>query len=103
MDPETFGRVYVYLSPDDAIGAADQFNRYGILKEDELPGPADDRISAVSFECDLAVMVEKMLDGGFSVLEKQMASWLLALQHCSKRVGEELLKIQGEEGPPPRF
>ncbi len=22
---------------------------------------------------------------------------------CSKRLGEELLKLQGEEGPPPRF
>src|ERR1700682_3941730 len=85
LDPENPGRVYVYLSPDDAVGAADQFSRHGILKEDELPGPTDDRISAVSFECDLAVMVEKMLDGGFSDPEKQMASWLLAFQHCSKR------------------
>jgi hypothetical protein len=103
LDPENPGRVYVYLSPDDADGAADQFSRYGILKEDELPGPSDDRISAVSFECDLAVMVEKMLDGGFSDPEEQMASWLLALQHCSRRVGEELVKLQGAEGPTPRF
>ncbi len=69
----------------------------------ELPGPADDRISAVTFECDLAALIEKMLDGGFSDPEKQMAAWLLTLQHCSKRLGEELLKVQGEEGPPPRF
>jgi hypothetical protein len=61
-------------------------SRYGILKDDELPGPTDNRIIAASFECDLAVMVEKMLDGGFSDLEKQMPSWLLTLQHCSKRV-----------------
>jgi hypothetical protein len=53
----------------------------GILKEDELPGPTDNRISAVSFECDLAVMVETMLYEGFSDPEKQMAGWLLACQH----------------------
>ena len=35
LDPGNPGRVYVYLSPDDA--AADQFNRYGILEEMELP------------------------------------------------------------------
>ncbi len=69
----------------------------------ELPRPGDDRISAVTFECDLAVMIEKMLDGGFGEPEKEMAEWLLVLQHCSKRLGEELLKVQGEEGPPPRF
>ena len=68
-----------------------------------MPGPADDRISAVSLECDLAVMVEKLLNGGFGEPEQQMASWLLAFQHCSKRIGEELLKLQGEEGPPPRL
>ena len=103
LDPGNPGRVYIYLSPDDAAGAADQFNRYGILEEMELPGPGDDRISAVTFECDLAVMIEKMLDGGFSDPEKEMADWLLVLQHCSKRLGEELLKVQSEEGPPPRF
>ena len=48
-------------------------------------------------------MIEKMLVGGFSDPEKEMAAWLLTLQHCSKRIGEELLKVQGEEGPPPRF
>jgi hypothetical protein len=69
----------------------------------ELPGPGDDRISAVTFESDLAVMIEKMLDGGFSDPEKEMTDWLLVLQHCSKRLGEELLKVQGEEGPPPRL
>ena len=66
------GRVYAYLAPDEAVGAADQFSRYGILEEMELPGPGDDRISAVTFECDLAVMIEKMLDGGFSDPEKEM-------------------------------
>jgi hypothetical protein len=69
----------------------------------ELPGPGDDRISAVTFECDLAVMIEKMLDGGFGDPEKEMTDWLLVRQHCSKRLGEELLKVQGEEGPPPRL
>jgi hypothetical protein len=48
-------------------------------------------------------MVEKLLNGGFGEPEQQMASWLLAFQHCSKRIGEELLKLQGEEGPPPRL
>src|SRR5712692_8473737 len=77
LDPGNPGRVYIYLSPDDAAGAADQFDRYGII--------------------------EKMLDGGFSDPEEEMADWLLVLQHCSKRLGEELLKLKGEEGPPPRF
>ncbi len=103
LDPGNPGRVYIYLSPDDAAGAADEFNRYGILEEMELPRPGDDRISAVTFECDLAVMIEKMLDGGFNDPEKEMADWLLVLQHCSKRLGEVLLKVQGEEVPPPRF
>src|SRR6266446_8778277 len=97
LDPGNPGRVYIYLSPDDAGGAADQFNRYGILEEMELPGPGDDRISAVTFECDLAVMIEKMLDGGFSDPEKEMDDWLLVLQHCSKRLGEELLKLQAKK------
>ena len=97
------GRVYVYLSSDDAVGAAGQFSRYGILGEAELPGPADDRISGVTFECDLPAMIEKMLDVGFNDPPKEIAAWLLVVQHCSKRLGEELLKIQGEEGPPPRF
>ncbi len=44
------GRVYVYLSSDDAVGAAGQFSRYGILREGELPGPGDDRICGVTFE-----------------------------------------------------
>ncbi len=46
---------------------------------------------------------KRMLDGGFSDPRKEMAAWLLVFQHCSKRLGEELLKLQGEEGPPPRF
>ena len=97
------GRVYVYLSADDAIGAAGQFSRYRILGEGELPGPGDDRVSGVTFGCDLPAMIEKMLEVGFSDPPKEIAAWLLVLQHCSKRLGEELLKIQGEEGPPPRF
>ena len=52
MDPEMPGRVYVYLSPDDAIGAADQFSRYGILKEDELPG----RLTIASAQCHLSAI-----------------------------------------------
>jgi hypothetical protein len=48
-------------------------------------------------------MLEKMLDGGFTDPQKEIAAWLLVLQHCSKRLGEELLKVRGEEGPPPRF
>jgi hypothetical protein len=57
----------------------------------------------VTFECDLPVMLEKMLEGGFSDGPKDMAAWLLVLQRCSRRLAEELLKAQGEEGPPPRF
>jgi hypothetical protein len=88
LDPGNPGRVYVYLSPDDAAGAADQFNRYGILEEMELPGPGDDRISAVTFECDLAVMIEKMLDGGFSEPEKGDGRLVVgppALQQTARR------------------
>jgi hypothetical protein len=101
LDTENPGRVCVCLSPDDAVSATDQFSRYGILQEMELPGAGDDRINEVSFECDLAVLIEKMLNGGFSDPEKEMTNWLLALQHCSRRIGEELLKLQGEEGSPP--
>jgi hypothetical protein len=50
LDPGNPGWVYAYRAPDDAVGAADQFSRYGILEEMELPGPGDDRISAVTFE-----------------------------------------------------
>jgi hypothetical protein len=66
LDPGAPGRVYVYLSPDDAVGAAGQFSRYGILGEAELPGTADDRISGVTFECDLPALIEKMFDVGFN-------------------------------------
>jgi hypothetical protein len=103
LDAGEPGRVYVYLSPADAGSAAGQFSRYGILGEGEVPGPGDDCISGVTFECDLPVMIEKMLDAGFSDPLKEIAGWLLVFQHCSKRLGEELLKIQGEEGPPSRF
>jgi len=60
LDSGAPGHVYVYLSPDDAIGAASQFSRYGMLGEGELPGPGDDRISGVTFGCDLPAMIEKM-------------------------------------------
>jgi hypothetical protein len=53
-------RSRLRLSPDDVTSAANQFHRYGILEEMELPGPVDDRISEVIFECDLAALVEKM-------------------------------------------
>jgi hypothetical protein len=58
-DPGNPGRVYAYLAPGDVVDAADQFSRYEILEEMDLPGPGDDRISAVTFECDLVVMIEK--------------------------------------------
>ena len=103
LDPGEAGRVYVYLSANDVKEAAGQFSRYGVLEAGELPGSNDERIYAVEFECDLAAMLEKMLEAGFADPAKEIAAWLLALQHCSKRVGEELLKLQGEEGPPPRF
>ena len=103
LDPDAPGRVYVYLSAVDVKGAAGQFRRYGILEAGELPGLGDERIYAVEFECDLMAMLEKMLEGGFTDPGKEIAAWLVALQHCSKRLGEQLLKLQGEEGPPPRF
>jgi hypothetical protein len=74
LDPGAPGRVYVYLSSEDTAGAAGQFSRYGILDEGELPGPGDDRISGVTFECDLPVMVEKMLDSGFTDPAKEIAA-----------------------------
>lgn len=95
------GRIYVCLDPDVAVSAAGQFSRYGALGEDELPG--DGRIDAVTFECDLRAMVEKMLAGVFDDPIKQIGDWLLAMRECSQRLAEELLKVQGEEGPPPIF
>lgn len=103
LDADAPARVYVYLSANDVKEAAGQFSRYGVLEAGELPAAGDARIYAVEFECDLAAMVEKMLEAGFGDPVKEIAAWLLALQHCSKRLGEELLKLQGEEGPPPRF
>jgi hypothetical protein len=50
LGPGAPGRVYVYLSSEDAAGAAGQFSRYGILEEGELPSPADDLISGMTFE-----------------------------------------------------
>jgi hypothetical protein len=46
LDAGVPGRVYVYLSPEDAGSAAGQFRRYGILGEGELPGPGDDPSTA---------------------------------------------------------
>ena len=43
-------------------------------------------------------MLEKMLEAGFADPAKEIAAWLLALQHCSKRLGEELLKTPGRRG-----
>jgi hypothetical protein len=78
-------------------------SRYGILWDGEVPGPGDNRINGVTFECDLPAMIEKMLDAGFGDPPKEIAAWLVVFQHCSKRLGEELLKIQSEDGPPRRF
>jgi hypothetical protein len=47
-------RVYVYLSPKDAVGAAGQFSGYGILEQGEVPGAGEDRISGVPFIASLA-------------------------------------------------
>jgi hypothetical protein len=65
-----------------------------------LPGPVDERIYAVEFERDLPAMVEKMLEAGFSDLAKEIAGWLLTLQHCSKTLGEELVKVLSGVSPP---
>jgi hypothetical protein len=81
LDPGSPGRVYAYLGAKETAGAADQFRRYGILGEAEPPrGPGDLRIDGVTFECDLSVMLEKMLDDGFSQGPKNMEAWLLVLQ-----------------------
>jgi len=101
LNPEIPGRVFTRLYAGDVADAAGQFRRYGVLPQGEFKG--DDRISAVTFECDLAVMVEHMLERGFDDPVRQMSTWLLALQSCSKRVGEELLKVQSEEGPSASF
>jgi hypothetical protein len=101
LNPEIPGRVYTRLHSGDVADAAGQFQRYGVLPQGEFQG--DDRISTVTFECDLTVMVEQMLERGFDDPVRQMSTWLLALQRCSKRVGEELLKVQSEEGPSPSF
>lgn len=101
LNPEIPGRVFTRLYSGDVADAAGQFRRYGVLPQGEFPG--DDRISAVTFECDLTVMVEQMLERGFDDPVRQMSHWLLALQSCSKRVGEELLKVKSEEGPSPSF
>jgi hypothetical protein len=40
----------------------------------ELPGPADDRICGVTFECDVPAMIEKMLDARFNDPPKEIAA-----------------------------
>jgi hypothetical protein len=87
----------------DPASAAGQFSRYGILGKGELPGPGDDRICGVTFECYLPAMIERMLGAGFSDPPKEIAAWLLVFQNCSKTPDEELLNLLGEEGPPLRF
>jgi hypothetical protein len=52
LDIENPGRAYACLSPEYVTSAANQFHRYGILEEMELPSPVDDRISEITFECD---------------------------------------------------
>jgi hypothetical protein len=95
-------RTHTYLlKAGDIADAAAEFQQYGVLTDDQIPG--DDRISHVTYECDLTDMVEKMLQCGLDDPVNQIGNWLQALQSCSKRLGEELLKIQGQEGPPPRF
>jgi hypothetical protein len=42
-----------------------QFSRYGVLGPGDLPGPGDERICAVEFECNLPAMLEEMLDASF--------------------------------------
>jgi hypothetical protein len=39
---------------------------------------------AIQIEGDLPAMMEKMLDGGFSDPPKEIAAWLLVLQHCGQ-------------------
>jgi hypothetical protein len=39
LDIENPGRAYAYLSPEYVTSAANQFHRYGILEEMELPSP----------------------------------------------------------------
>ena len=101
LDPQTPSRLYTLLKAGDIADAAAEFQHYGILPDGQIQG--DDRISHVTYECDLADMVEKMLDCGLDDPVNQIGSWLLALQSCSKRLGEELLKIQGQEGQTPKF
>lgn len=79
LDLDAAGRVYVYLSANDVTGAAGQFSRHGVLEAGELPGPGDSRIYAVEFESDLTVMLEKMLEAGFTDPTKEIAAWLLVL------------------------
>src|SRR5260370_4304350 len=94
LDPQIPGRIYTLLKAGDIADAAAKFRRYGVLPDDQIPG--DDRISHVTFACDLGIMVEKMLQCGLDDPVNQIGAWLVALQSCSKRLGEELVKIQGE-------
>jgi hypothetical protein len=74
LDPGAPGRVYVFwlrrtLPMQRASSAAMASD------EGELPGLGDDRINGVTFECDLLVMLEKLLDGGFTDPPKEIAAW----------------------------
>jgi hypothetical protein len=48
-------------------------------------------------------MIEKMLDAGCTDPPKKIAAWLLVFQQCSKRLGEELLKLPGRRGSTAAF
>jgi len=93
LDSQIPGRTYILLKASDIADAAAEFQRYGVLPDDQIPG--DDRISHVTYECDLADMVEKMLDCGMDDPVNQIGNWLLALKSCSKRLAEELLNPKG--------
>ena len=77
--------MYTLLKPGDITDAAAEFQRYGIFPDGQIPG--DDRISHVTYACDLADMVEKMLQCGLDHPVNQIGNWLMALQSCSKRLG----------------
>ena len=99
------GRVEVWVTAAQLAQVKAQFDQYGVLGVDEIPsGPNDHRISEVGFACDLATIVDKMLDTGFAdPVVTKLTAWLVVFQQCSRRIAEELASLQGEEGPPPRF
>jgi hypothetical protein len=69
--PAKRGGFYVYLSANDVKEAVGQFSRYGVLGPGELSGSGDEPIYAVQFECNLAAMLEKMLEAGFTDLPRR--------------------------------